>query len=109
MIGKRKKDMHLAFNRLKEIGGGIVLTEQGEVIHEVPLTLKGVMSNKEVPELIIEENELKRMLRERGYRFADPVYTLSFFSTTHLPYIRLTQRGVYDVMNKTILFPTIMR
>lgn len=109
LIGKRKKDMHLAFNRLKEIGGGIVLTEQGEVIHEVPLTLKGVMSNKEVPELIIEENELKRLLRERGYRFADPVYTLSFFSTTHLPYIRVTQRGVYDVMNKTILFPTIMR
>ncbi|WP_407408086.1 amidohydrolase family protein, partial [Peribacillus sp.] len=28
LIGKRKKDMHLAFNRLKEIGGGIVLTEQ---------------------------------------------------------------------------------
>ncbi|MGM9955069.1 MAG: adenine deaminase C-terminal domain-containing protein [Peribacillus sp.] len=109
LIGKRKKDMHLAFNRLKEIGGGIVLTEQGEVIHEVPLTLKGIMSNKEVPELIIEENELKRLLRERGYRFADPVYTLSFFSTTHLPYIRVTQRGVYDVMNKTILFPTIMR
>ncbi|MFJ7639770.1 adenine deaminase C-terminal domain-containing protein [Peribacillus sp. NPDC097206] len=109
LIGKRKKDMHLAFNRLKEIGGGIVLTEQGEVIHEVPLTLKGIMSNKEVPELIIEENELKRLLRERGYRFADPVYTLSFFSTTHLPYIRVTQRGVYDVMNKNILFPTIMR
>ncbi|MGE7781833.1 adenine deaminase C-terminal domain-containing protein [Peribacillus sp. NPDC097264] len=109
LIGKRKKDMHLAFNRLKEIGGGIVLTEQEEVIHEVPLTLKGIMSNKEVPELIIEENELKRLLRERGYRFADPVYTLSFFSTTHLPYIRVTQRGVYDVMNKNILFPTIMR
>lgn len=109
LIGKRKKDMHLAFNRLKELGGGIVLTEHGEVIHEVPLTLKGVMSNKEVPELIKEENELKKLLRERGYRFADPVYTLSFFSTTHLPYIRVTQRGVYDVMNKTILFPTIMR
>ncbi|MFJ7471285.1 adenine deaminase C-terminal domain-containing protein [Peribacillus frigoritolerans] len=109
LIGKRKKDMHLAFNRLKEIGGGIILTEQGKVIHELPLKLKGVMSTKEVPELIEEENELKHLLRDRGYRFADPVYTLSFFSTTHLPYIRLTQRGVYDVMNKTILFPTIMR
>ena len=58
--------MHLAFNRLKEIGGGIVLTEQGQVIHELPLKLKGVMSNKEVPELIKEENELKKLLRERG-------------------------------------------
>ena len=109
LIGKRKHDMHLAFNRLKEIGGGIVLTEQGDLLYEMPLTLKGVMSNKEMPELIKEENELKRLLCERGYRFEDPIYTLSFFSSTHLPYIRVTQCGVYDVMNKTILFPTIMR
>ena len=67
------------------------------------------MSNKCLPELIKEENELKILLQERGYQFEDPIYTLQFFSATHLPYIRLTQRGVYDVMNKTILFPTIMR
>lgn len=41
LIGKRKQDMHLAFNRLKEIGGGIILTEHGKVIHELPLKLKG--------------------------------------------------------------------
>jgi adenine deaminase len=34
---------------------------------------------------------------------------LSFFSATHLPYIRITPRGIFDVMKKTVLFPTIMR
>lgn len=109
LIGKRKKDMLLAFDRLKEIGGGLIITEYGQVIGEVPLPLKGLMSDKCLPELIKEENEWKSLLQERGYRFDDPIYTLQFFSSTHLPYIRITQRGLYDVMNKTVLFPTIMR
>ncbi|MBD7938843.1 adenine deaminase [Cytobacillus sp. Sa5YUA1] len=109
LIGKSKKDMMNAFNHMKEIGGGIVISEQGRIVTEIPLTLKGIMSNKRVEDLIEEERTLLAYLRERGYRFADPIYTLLFFSSTHLPYIRVTQRGMYDVMNKTVLFPTMMR
>lgn len=109
LIGKNKNDMVCAFNRMKELGGGIVMTEGGEVIHEVPLTLSGFMSEKEMGVLIEEEKKLKELLLERGYPHNDPIYSLLFFSATHLPYIRITQRGIYDVMNKTILFPTIMR
>lgn len=109
LIGKRKKDMIHAFNRMKEIGGGIVLAEEGNIIHEIPLALKGISSNKPIPELIEEEKKLKSCLQERGYPFSDPVFSLLFFSSTHLPYIRITPRGMYDVMNKTVLFPSIMR
>ncbi|MEK3889748.1 adenine deaminase C-terminal domain-containing protein [Bacillus sp. FSL K6-3431] len=109
LIGKSKQDMLLAFKRLKEIGGGIVLAEKGKIIHEIPLSLSGVMSEKELPDLIKEEEILKELLTERGYPFSDPIYSLLFFSATHLPYIRVTQQGMYDVKNKTILFPTLMR
>ncbi|WP_419882858.1 adenine deaminase [Peribacillus sp. B-H-3] len=108
-IGKRKEDIILAFNRMKEMGGGIVLAENGKIIFELPLKLKGLMSDKPVEKLIKEEKELKQLLKERGYPFSDPIYTMQFFSSTHLPYIRVTQNGVYDVMKKTILFPSIMR
>ncbi|MBS4179468.1 adenine deaminase C-terminal domain-containing protein [Lederbergia citrea] len=109
LIGKNKKDMMLAFERMKEIGGGIVLSEKGEIIHEMQLSLLGLMSNKKLEDLIQEEERLKELLAERGYPFADPIYSLLFFSSTHLPYIRVTQKGMYDVMNKTVLFPTLMR
>lgn len=109
LIGKNKNDMRLAFKRMKEIGGGIVLAENGSVIHEIRLPLGGMMSNKELPMLIEEEEELRHLLADRGYPFSDPVYSLFFLSSTHLPYIRVTQRGMYDVMNKTVLFPTLMR
>jgi adenine deaminase len=109
LIGKNKSDMLAAFNRMKELGGGIVMVEDEQVVCEVPLKLAGIMSNLPVEELMKEEKRLLVELRERGYLFNDPVYSLLFFSSTHLPYIRITQQGMYDVMNKTVLFPSIMR
>jgi adenine deaminase len=109
LIGKSKQDMVAAFNRMKELGGGIVASENGVPVREIPLRLQGIMSSHPVAELMAEEKELLSFLKEKGYKFADPIYSLLFFSSTHLPYIRITQQGIYDVMKKTVLFPTIMR
>ncbi|NNV07424.1 adenine deaminase C-terminal domain-containing protein [Geobacillus sp. C56-T2] len=109
LIGKHKEDMMLAFRRMKELGGGIVLAERGNVVFELPLPLAGMVSPLEMRTLIAEERAFVRLMRERGYRFEDPVYSLFFLQSTHLPYVRITQRGIYDVMHKTVLFPSIMR
>ncbi|WP_202617776.1 adenine deaminase C-terminal domain-containing protein [Bacillus dakarensis] len=109
LIGKNKTEMLNAFNRMKEIGGGIVISERNEIVYELALPLKGVMSNRPIQYLIENEKKLFEYLKEKGYRFHDPVYSLLFLTSTHLPYIRVTQQGVYDVMNKMVLFPTIMR
>lgn len=109
LIGKSKRDMLAAFERMKELGGGIVMVEEEQVVCEIPLKLNGIMSNLPIKELMNEEKKLLVELKDRGYSFSDPVYSLLFFSATHLPYIRITQQGMYDVMNKTVLFPSIMR
>ncbi|MBT2657488.1 adenine deaminase [Bacillus sp. ISL-18] len=109
LIGKNRNDMVNAFDRMKELGGGIVMMEDAQVVCEVPLDLSGVMSSLPIEELIEQEKTLLTELRERGYKFSDPIYSLAFFSATHLPYIRITQQGMYDVMNKSVLFPSIMR
>ncbi|WP_062352725.1 adenine deaminase C-terminal domain-containing protein [Bacillus kwashiorkori] len=109
VIGKNKQAMMEAFNKMKELGGGIVMVEKGQSIFELPLPLGGVISDLPFQTLIEKEKKLKQLLMERGYSFADPIYTLLFFSSTHLPYIRITQQGLFDVMKKTVLIPAIMR
>jgi adenine deaminase len=109
LIGKSKKDMLFAFNRMKELGGGIVIAENSNIVCELALPLGGIMSDLPMEELMKEEKILLEELKKRGYHFSDPIYSLLFFSSTHLPYIRVTQQGIYDVMNKTVLFPSIMR
>ncbi|OZU87783.1 adenosine deaminase [Virgibacillus indicus] len=107
-IGKSKSDMLLAWKRMKEIGGGIVLVNKGEVVLEIPLTLGGAMYDGSMTELIEKEKQLKTVLEEFGYSFNDPVYSLLFLSSTHLPFIRITQQGIVDVKKKEILFPATM-
>lgn len=109
LIGKSKDEMMNAFHRMVELGGGIVISEERRIVLEIPLPLSGVMSDHSVERLVEEDKELLAYLKTKGYTYADPIYTLLFFSSTHLPYIRITQQGMYDVMNKMILFPTIMR
>ena len=109
LLGKSHADMITAFNRLKEIGGGIVLVKNGKVDIEIPLPLRGMMAAMPMEELIKKEKELLQYIKDRGYQYEDPIYTIVFFTSTHLPYIRITQKGLFDVMNKSILFPAIMR
>ena len=55
--------------------------------------------------LIAQELELKQALAERGYKNGDAVYSCLFLTSTHLPYIRITQMGLYDVMKKEVMIP----
>lgn len=109
VIGKNKVDMLFAFERMKEIGGGMVLAEGKKVIHEIALPLSGIMSNLDMHSLIQEEKAMVKLLQERGYRYNDPAFTLLFFSATHLPFIRVTPSGLYDVKNGMVLASPVQR
>ncbi|PFJ58331.1 adenosine deaminase [Bacillus thuringiensis] len=102
-IGKNKEDMLTAFHRVKEIGGGMVIAEKNEVLHEIALPLLGIMSNLKMNKLIQEEKQMVKLLQERGYAYDDPAFTILFFSATHLPFIRVTPIGLYDVKNSKVM------
>ncbi|MEF7636138.1 adenine deaminase C-terminal domain-containing protein [Bacillus thuringiensis] len=107
LIGKRKEDMLTAFRRVKELGGGMVIAEKNEVLHEIALPLLGIMSNLKMSELIQEEKQMVKLLQERGYAHDDPAFTILFFSATHLPFIRVTPIGLYDVKSSKVVAPPV--
>jgi adenine deaminase len=45
------------------------------------------------------------LMRARGYRFSDPLFSLLFLSFESLPWGRLTSRGVWDVRARRALAP----
>ncbi|PEO55041.1 adenine deaminase C-terminal domain-containing protein [Bacillus wiedmannii] len=103
LIGKNKEDMLTAFHRVKELGGGMVIAEKNEVLHEIALPLLGIMSNLKMNKLIQEEKQLVKLLQERGYAYDDPAFTILFFSATHLPFIRVTPIGLFDVKSSKVM------
>lgn len=109
LIGNDKKEMLNAFHEIKRIGGGMVLVENGSIVVTVPLSIGGGVSAEPVETVMQQELALKKALKERGYRHGDAVYTFLFLQSTHLPYIRVTQVGLFDVMKNEIIVPVTER
>lgn len=109
LIGKSIKEMEFAFEELKKMNGGIVLVENEQVVSALPLALAGSFFDGTVEEIIPLELELKAALKERGYHYTDAIYTLLFLQSTHLPYIRITTRGIFDVLKNKVMLPSVMR
>ena len=109
LIGKTIKDMLHAFNELKKMKGGIVLVEDEQVVTSIPLVIAGSFYDGSVEDVIVLEKELKKALKQRGYHHTDAIYTLLFLQSTHLPYIRITPRGIFDVMKNKVMLPAVMR
>jgi adenine deaminase len=105
-LGRRPAAMARAVNRLLDLHGGIVLVEGDRVVWELPLPLGGIMTSGSLDEVAAREDELRRLLVERGYPYHEPLYTLFFLAADFLPVVRLSPRGVWDVKRSRILLPS---
>ena len=101
VVGANEEDMAAAANRVAENKGGIVVLEDGRVLGEVALPIAGLMSDgalEEVNEAL--ENAKAAAFRLGVSRDIDPFMTLSFMSLPVIPTLRLTTRGVIDVLKQ---------
>lgn len=105
VLGRDPSDMAVAASRALDLGGGVVLAEGGTVIFELPLPLGGMMSPRPMGEVAAQLGALTNLLRARGYAHHDLAYSLLFFGFDSLPYIRLTYRGLWDVVGDHVLLP----
>ena len=101
VVGANEEDMAAAVNRVVELGGGIVVMDDSKVLGELQLQIAGIMS--EAP--LIEVNEALENAKEQAFKLGvsrgvDPFMTLSFMALTVIPTLRLTTRGVFDVINQ---------
>ena len=101
VVGTNEEDMAAAANRLVELKGGIVVYDKGEVTAEVPLAIAGIMSD----EPLVEVNRKLEDAKEKAFalgvnREIDPFMTLSFMALPVIPTLRITTRGVIDVVRQ---------
>ena len=100
-VGCTDEDMAFACNRIAENHGGIVVVRDGTVLAELPLDIAGIMSS--LP--LVEVNQRLENAKEAAYALGvgkdiDPFMTLSFMSLPVIPTLRLTTRGVVDVLTQ---------
>ncbi|MGN0747450.1 MAG: adenine deaminase, partial [Aristaeellaceae bacterium] len=91
-------DIVLAVNRLREMRGGLVIVDGGQVVGELPLPVAGLFTDSPLEEVNDRLEHCKREAYKRGVKEGiDPFMTLSFTSLPVIPSLRLTTLGVFDV------------
>ena len=104
VLGQNPADMADALRHLVRMGGGLVVVEGGRDVFTLPLEL-GAFSLRPWAEVADANRRFNALLQARGYRFADPIFTLLFLTFDSLPWIRLTSRGLWDVRHRRVLAP----
>ena len=100
-VGCNDSDIAFAVNRIAENKGGIVVVKDGQVLSELPLEIAGLMSDKPLTEVNTLLENAKSAAHALGVGTGiDPFMTLSFMALPVIPAVRLTTRGVVDVMTQ---------
>ena len=89
--------MAAAATRLAEIGGGIVVVDEGTVIAECPLPVAGLLSDAPLDEVVARSRLCNEAAARLGWSGATPFLTLAFLALSVIPSLKLTDRGLVDV------------
>ena len=92
-------EMAAGVARLAEIGGGQVAVLDGRVIAEVRLPIGGLMSGRAATEIAEDVRGLAEAASKGlGVTIEAPFMQLSFLGLSVIPELRITDRGLVDVM-----------
>lgn len=103
VVGADEDDMALAVNRIREMQGGVVLCQGGEVLEEIPLPIAGLVSDLPLEEVARRLRRMSDRLKELGSPLSNPFLTLQTLSFTPLPFLRITEKGLLDVRQKRLV------
>lgn len=99
VIGTNDDDMFKAIKELVKSQGGKVIVKNGEVVAKLELPIAGIMS-EETAETVIKKGEnLKNGEKIVGCTLQEPFMTMSFLSLSVIPELKLTDKGLMNVMN----------
>ena len=98
VVGMSDDDMAFAVSHLAQIGGGIVVVDDGRVIAECPLPVAGLLSDAPLADGDrAEPRHATRPPHGLGWSGATPFLTLAFLALSVIPSLKITDRGLVDV------------
>lgn len=100
LAGTNDKDMLFAAKELEKIHGGIIVVKDETVLAHIQLEIGGLMTNRRYTEIEADLEKLHSAVKiiAPDINF-NPFLTLSFLSLPVIPDIKITDKGLFDVIN----------
>jgi adenine deaminase len=98
VVGTNDEDMAAAAETIAEMGGGFVALAEGRVLAQLALPVAGLMSNRPLDDVLAGLSRLQQASRSLGCPLENPFASLSFLALPVIPELKLTDRGLFDVL-----------
>ncbi len=103
VVGAADADMRAAVAAIAEMGGGQVAVADGQVQAACPLPIAGLMSDRPLEQVRDQVTALTKAAQALGSTLPDPFMTLSFLALPVIPALKLTDKGLVDVVKFQIV------
>jgi adenine deaminase len=102
-VGVDYADIALAANRLSDLEGGFVVVRDGKVLAELALPVAGLMSLEPFEAVRDRLVDLRNAARTLGVTLEEPFLQLAFLALPVIPALKITDRGMVDVVKFEII------
>jgi adenine deaminase len=103
VVGADYDDMAFAANRLAELQGGFVVVRDGAVLAELALPVAGLMSDQPFEVVHADLIALRSAAKSLGVTLDEPFLQLAFLALPVIPALKITDRGMVDVVKFEII------
>jgi adenine deaminase len=103
VVGTNPHDMLACIHSLEESGGGFVAAAEGAIRASLPLAIAGLISTASADTVCRQLEVMNDAARALGCPLSAPFGTLSFLALPVIPKLRITDRGLFDVVRQTFV------
>jgi adenine deaminase len=103
VIGADDHSMMTATRAVADMGGGLVVARHDQITAKLPLPIGGLMSDRPIHEVAAAYNALRAAANAQGSHLHDPFMAMSFMALEVIPHLKLTDQGLVDVNQFTLV------
>ena len=97
VVGQEARDMKVALQCIKEMGGGFCVVHHEKVLASLPLPFGGLMTSESPESVVSSLRNLHEASHSIGCQVPEPFLQLAFLSLPVIPSLKLTDQGLVDV------------
>lgn len=99
VAGDNDRDIVNCINHIKIMGGGIAISSGGDIKECLELKIGGLMSTEDIESVNEKLDAMMKVAREHKVsEGVDPFMTLSFLALPVIPDVKITDKGLFDVV-----------
>jgi len=95
--GTDESDMAQAVNRIKELGGGVVLCAGGKILAEIALPVAGSISTEPVEAIAEKFKRIQEAAAGLGAKSPNFGLTLATLPSPAIPFLRICESGLFNL------------